>query len=359
MKGSEIDFDAPHTDYDFMRLDSGAQPTPEKPLFVSIGDLELKPIDWLIEDVLEAGTLSAIVGPSGSCKSFVALDMALSIASGQAYNGKPVKRGTVLFCAGEGKLGITRRVEAWCRHNEVYRHGLPFYVSEKAILMHDASMLEKVRKEAAEIGNVSLIMIDTLSRSFGGHNENNPQDMGAFVRECDGLKDLLNCTVTVVHHTGHGAADRARGHSSFYAALDSEILTKNVDDHNIQISSTKMKDAEPFKTMQFLKVLIPLGENVDSLVLQLVPTREKKTSLTGNQQLGFVTYTEATKGQEAASKLHLDEWRPLFYARHTGDNAASKKDAFRRVRNDLVDKGFLSVKDDYYTLGDKARHTAT
>mgnify|MGYP001157067202 FL=1 len=331
----------------------------DTPLFIRLGEMELKPTRWQIKGILEADTMSAIVGPSGTCKSFVALDMALSIASGKDYNGKPVTGGAVLFCAGEGKSGVLKRAQAWCKHYGYYRSNLPIYVSQKTILMHDPATVDAVKKEAAAIGDVKLIIIDTVARSFGGHNENNPQDMGAFIQACDDLKESLNCTVTVVHHTGHSSADRARGHSSFYAALDSEILTKAIGDTGIQISSTKMKDAEPFKTLEFLKVTIPLGIEEDSLVLELVPTREKPTRLSNNEEIALTTLTEALKGQGTASKLYVEEWRPFFYARHTGDNPASKKTAFSRARETLVKKGYISMKDDNYSLRDKARHTAT
>ena len=331
----------------------------DTPLFIRLGEMELTPISWLIKGLLEADTMSAIVGPSGSCKSFVALDMALSIASGKDYNSKPVTQGAVLFCAGEGKRGVRKRAKAWCKHYGYYLSNLPMYLSQKTILMHDLATVEAIKKEAAAIGDVKLIIIDTLHRSFGGHNENNPQDMGAFIQACDDLKESLNCTVIIVHHTGHSAADRARGHSSFYAALDSEILTKAIGDTNIQISCTKMKDAEPFKTMEFLKVTIPLGIEEDSLVLELVPTREKPTRLSNSEEIALSTLTEALKGQGTTSKLYVEEWRPFFYARHTGDNPASKKTAFSRARETLVKKGYISMKDDNYSLRDKARHAAT
>ena len=341
---------------------AGAKPklqAVDTPLFIRLGEMELTPISWLIKGILEADTVSAIVGPSGSCKSFVALDMALSIASGKDYNGKPVTPGAVLFCAGEGKRGVRKRAKAWCKHYGYYLSNLPMYLSQKTILMHDPATIEAIKKEAAAIGDVKLIIIDTLHRSFGGHNENNPQDMGAFIQACDELKESLHCTVIIVHHTGHSAADRARGHSSFYAALDGEILTKPIGDTNIQISCTKMKDAEPFKTMEFLKVTIPLGIEEDSLVLELVPTREKPTRLSNNEELALTTLTEALNGQGTVSKLYVEEWRPFFYARHTGDNPASKKTAFSRARETLVKKGYISMEDDNYSLRDKARHTAT
>jgi hypothetical protein len=47
---------------------------------LSIGLENRKPPIWLVEGLLEEGTLSSLVAPSGSYKSFMAIDIALSIA---------------------------------------------------------------------------------------------------------------------------------------------------------------------------------------------------------------------------------------------------------------------------------------
>ena len=65
-------------------------------------------------------------------------------------------------------------------------------------------------------------------------------------------------------------------------------------------------------------------------------------------------FYEATKGNVTSAGLALEEWRPLFNERHTGDNIKSKDTAFRRAREGLVDKGLLKCRDDIYRLGDKA-----
>jgi hypothetical protein len=88
--------------------------------------------------------------------------------------------------------------------------------------------------------------------------------------------------------------------------------------------------------------------------LQQVIRSVPKTKLSGSQRLAMDTFYEATKGNVASAGLALDEWRPFFNERHTGDNQASKNTAFARARKELVDKGLLKCSDDIYRLGDKA-----
>ena len=73
------------------------------------------------------------------------------------------------------------------------------------------------------VKNIKLIVVDTLARSFGGGNENAPQDMGEFINSCDELMHEFGATVLIVHHVGKDAQSGARGHSSFFGALDTSM----------------------------------------------------------------------------------------------------------------------------------------
>lgn len=92
---------------------------------------------------------------------------------------------------------------------------------------------------------VRLVVIDTLARCFGGNDENDARDMGAFIEGCDVIKQKTGATVLVVHHSGKDEAKGARGSSSFRAALDAEFNVKREGQGQALIlSCTKMKDAE-------------------------------------------------------------------------------------------------------------------
>ena len=50
---------------------------------------------------------------------------------------------------------------------------------------------------------------------------------------------------------------------------------------------------------------------------------------------------------------HLNDWRPFFLKRHTGDTEKARNDAFSGGRREHVSKGFLIADNDYYTLGNR------
>ena len=64
-----------------------------------------------------------------------------------------------------------------------------------------------------------MVVIDTLARCFGGNDENDARDMGAFIEGCDVIKQKTGATVLVVHHSGKDEGKGARGSSAFALRL--------------------------------------------------------------------------------------------------------------------------------------------
>lgn len=69
-----------------------------------ITDVQLKDPEYLIEDVIEEKSLISLIGPSGSGKTFVAMDIALSLATGKDYHRFSASKSLVTMSAGEGHL---------------------------------------------------------------------------------------------------------------------------------------------------------------------------------------------------------------------------------------------------------------
>jgi hypothetical protein len=70
-----------------------------------------------IECVLPARGVSALYGPAGGFKSFVAADMALCVATGTSWQGRRVKPGFVVYVAAEGRAGLKRRAATWWEYH--------------------------------------------------------------------------------------------------------------------------------------------------------------------------------------------------------------------------------------------------
>ena len=181
--------------------------------------------NWLIDDVIEQESLVSVFGAPKSGKSFVAIAMAASIASGNEFFGHGVKKkSSVLYVAGEGLRGIRSRCSILDDRESLA--DAPFYISNRTVRINDdadfTALIAEIEMIVASHGELNLLVLDTFQRVFSG-NENSSEDVGGFISKLDKLIADYKCCVLMVHHTGHGNADRARGSSVIPASLDNEF----------------------------------------------------------------------------------------------------------------------------------------
>ena len=231
-----------------------AEPANDKPLIRLFRGSELyapKPVKWLVRGVIESSVLVGAFGAPASGKSFTAVDLALCIASGKPWHDHKVSQGGVVYFAGEGVAGLRRRIAAWVQCNPDQKNAVHdnFYLAGRACHLPDD--LQMVIDTLACVPNLKMIVLDTLQRTMTG-DENSTRDMSAYIQSLDSIKTAYpELTIMVIHHTGHGASDRARGSSVLKASLDTEVFVSKDPDGVITVANSKMKDAEPFKPLNF------------------------------------------------------------------------------------------------------------
>jgi hypothetical protein len=183
-------------------------------------------IAQLVEDVLTEGGLSVIYGESNSGKSFLACDMACSLASGIEWLGKRTVQGAVLYVAGEGSESIKLRVLAWRQKHQLDPQLAVVPVAVNLLKANADAMRVVAACKAVEAhygAKVALVVIDTLARAFAGGNENASEDMSAVIAHADLIRMHSGAHVMFIHHSGKDSAKGSRGHSSLKAATDTEI----------------------------------------------------------------------------------------------------------------------------------------
>ncbi|MGJ7570859.1 AAA family ATPase [Variovorax sp. RB2P76] len=354
--------------FDFLDVPHG--PPAKSPLppfaFTRVGDMldHLKPIDWLIRDYLEADCLALLFADPGVGKSFMAIDMACCIATGQQWHGKAVTKGAVFIIAGEGHNGLIRRFKAWEIANSVDLKGAPLYVSHKAAAFSDddsaEAVIKAVRALASETGaQPRLIVIDTVARNFGPGDENSTKEMGEFIQNLDALKHEFKATVLLVHHSGHADKGRARGSMALKGALDAEYRLERDDDAKlIRFEATKMKDAEFPEPLSFRleSVRLPLmdedGDDVFGAVIRStmhVPKARPGKTASGKNQLKALqilqllerehrAHVEASGRDASEARVKEEDWR----ARLTDDGKINRG-AYRDVKKSLLAAGLIAV----------------
>ncbi len=305
--------------------------------FISGAELiaNITPVQWLVERYIEANAMVILFGEPGVGKSFIALDMACCIATGEAWQGFPVKQGPVFYIAGEGHAGIGRRLGAWCRYRGVKLGSIHVSTTAAPLTEWEAvkQVMRGIKAKVEQHGVPALIVVDTLARNFGGLDENSNKDMGLFVQHMDRLKYELQTTVLIVHHTGQGNKDRARGASALKGAVDIEHRVEARAGGTIALQTTKMKDAELPEPVLMRLHGVELGEIGSSAVVvkadEFVDDPEPPMSKQQKQIWEILVYAMDDAGGEVLDNKTLVE-------RCEAQGVGKNKNSTRRAVSDAV-----------------------
>jgi hypothetical protein len=243
---------------------------------LDIDEIErLEPPQWLIDGILTKSGLSVVWGRSGAMKSFVALDIALCIATGASWHGKQTSQGLVVYVAAEGAHGLGRRAVGWrkTRGRDLPKPQFKMIPHPVAITSDDLNAM--VDAILALPTRPVLIVMDTLARTFGSGDENKQADMNAYVNASDRLRDATGANVMIIHHSGVHEDKRERGSNVLRGAADTVIKISRKNDQIDIINEApegKQKDAEEFKTVKLQTAKVHFehdGQEQSTLVLNL------------------------------------------------------------------------------------------
>ncbi|MEV4863100.1 AAA family ATPase [Streptomyces ossamyceticus] len=235
---------------------------------------KIPPLEPLVGDLLQMNTTARIIGPSGTFKSFVLLDLAGHVGTGMPWHGHYVRQGTVVYLVAEGEQGIRKRVRAWEQHYGVRMDNVKFLPRPVQARSPEWTVFTELAHQLAPV----FVVIDTQARVSVGVEENSNKEMGEVVDRMDDLRRATGACIGLVHHTGH-QGEHGRGASSVKGAMQSEINVKKTGDRisNIVLTlkATKQKDEEEGNDLQFgLKRIAldgeakPDGRPVTSLVIE-------------------------------------------------------------------------------------------
>lgn len=193
-------------------------------------------ISWLIPKVLPEKGLGLLYGSPGVGKTFVGLDLALTLSAGwnwpsEAYpaadEDQMRQAVPVLYWIGEGEITARSRVRAWhgARFGTPEPRALPFhFLSDR----HPNLLLgSKAGTKAATVGDLvaqlkaigegyhrpPLLVVDTLAATHPGLEENDARATGILMENCRRLINEAGAAVLLVHHSGKNRGGGPRGHS--------------------------------------------------------------------------------------------------------------------------------------------------
>lgn len=296
--------------------------------------------DYLIDEVITEQSVITVYGPSGSLKSFVAIDLGMAVAHGVPWHGREVKQGCVVYVTGEGTSQIGHRLDAWDIANGTEGVDAPFHLIPFGIPVSDPTWITNLIADIRNAGlSPSMVWLDTLARTFGQGDENSQKDMNAYISGVDRLRDEFGCVVGIVHHTGKDSDKGLRGSSALYAAMDTVIRTDR------KTMTVALKNQQPHGKQKD-------GAEFDDIMLEArvmtLPGVDKK----GREMTSLALFESENKGQEEDEEGYREQ-RQARPATAAGANQKAIISALKKAKGEPL--GFMRLTAMSGLDGSKAR----
>lgn len=303
--------------------------------------LELPDPAELVQGILPACGSGILYGPAGIGKSFLSLDLALTIASnaddwhGHAIRPDADTGGMALYVAAEEAHGLKRRLHAW-RAATHYTGPLAIRFLDMAVqlrnLLDPGALLDAVERTFGLTNEKpDLVVLDTLSRCMAGLDENAARDASAVVASLDYLRAALGCAVLALHHTGV-AETRERGSTVFRGAVD-VLLSLKETDGVLTLESDKVRDGAPLAPLCFR--LAPMAESMVLVEADRTPDPDRALSRSAQALMHSLRAIATGDG------CTCTEWQ---------EASTVSRRAFYVARKVLLDRGLVEKTRNHYRL---------
>jgi hypothetical protein len=321
---------------------------------------------FVVKNLIPAEGLTVVWGAPKCGKTFWVFDLAMHIALGREYRGRRVAQGPVIYIACEGERGLSARTEAFRRTKLTPADVANFFLLPTRLdLVAEAGLLIGDIQAQVGDGNCAAIVIDTLNRSLNG-SESSDEDMGAYVKAADAIREAFSCAVVVIHHCGIDDK-RPRGHTSLAGAADAQIAVRRAADDTIVATVEFMKDGEAGAELSSRLRVVDLdldedGEPVTSCVIEPAASTvaaqgsPKKVNAAAKQAHTLLLEAVAAGGSPAPASEHIPAgrkgvtktvWRGYCEKGGIINPEGSPREQLRRFVVTLKDAGMIGVWDDF------------
>lgn len=219
-------------------------------------------MEWLIENVWVDKSRGLIAGNPGVGKTWIALDMLISVATGQLCMGKfAVKQGNVLLVEEESsELNLSRRFHALARARGLSPVDLShcYYMTRQFVkLPRDLHELYWLIAEH----DIRLVVFDSLRRFHSG-DENSSTEMQVVLDAFARINALSGASLVLIHHLAksHDGSpkslfERMRGSGDLWAWRDCVLGIEGEEESTSSTCTFQFRDADAPPPLQIERVV--------------------------------------------------------------------------------------------------------
>lgn len=334
----------------------------------------------ILKGVLGDGEFSLFVAKPGTAKSVLVGDIGCHIAAGLDWHGRKVQQGMVIFFAAERKKLTERRIRAWGKTHGVT--DIPFYVVGGKLdltsgLVDAKALAATIKAIEFETGEIArLIILDTVTRTFGQGDQHQSRDMQRYVQSVDELVRSTSAHVAAIHHSGW-ASDRGKGAVDLDGAVDVSfgISVKGAGPNKVfTLECTGANDSDEGLITCFKLESVELGTDSDGnvttapVVVRCDGPKTDGSNLKGNAAKALTSLETAIAehgecppddaiGETTVSR---EQWRAQFYADARAKEPAVAEEALRkrftRTTAELLEKGDVGSNGERWWIAGHAGH---
>jgi len=215
---------------------------------------------WLVEGLWGARSVGVIGGAPKCSKTWLGLDLALSVATGTACLGKYAvpEPGPVLVYLAEDALPVVReRVGGMARHRGLDLAEVEIHVITASVLRLDRDPDRERLQATTRRLRPRLLLLDPLVR-LHGIDENHAGEVAELLAFFRSLQRQFDLSVVLVHHTRKNAAGGVaaglglRGSSDIHAFGDSNLYLRRTRDHVVLSSEHRAAPASPAVRLELI-----------------------------------------------------------------------------------------------------------
>lgn len=238
----------------------------------------------VIEGVLHQGSKGIVGGGSKTRKTWVLVDMALSVANGDKFWNWNTTKGRVCYINFEIQPSFfaARLTEVAMAKNITNFDNLDVWNLRGHATSFDELIPQLI--EALQNENYTLVIIDPVYKGLGGRDENAAGDIGQLCNEIERLAVKTGAAVVFAAHYSKGnqagkeSMDRISGSGVFARDADSIItLTKHKEDNCLTVDVTLRNFQEqPAFVVRWKFPLMSVEESLDPEDLKQKAGRKKE-----------------------------------------------------------------------------------
>jgi RecA-family ATPase len=208
---------------------------------------------WLVDQLWGASSVGVIGGAPKCSKTWLGLDMALSVATGTACLDRYAvpESGPVLIYLAEDALTVVReRVAGMARHRGLDLSRIDMHVITTPVLRLDCDTHRNRLFETAKKIQPRLLLLDPLVR-LHGIDENHAGEVAELLAYFRSLQRQLDLSLLLVHHAkknvaaGMAPGQGLRGSSDLHAFGDSNLYLRRSKDRLVLSTEHRAAPASP------------------------------------------------------------------------------------------------------------------